>query len=72
MPCSVRCWTLKSINNVSGPSYGMEEVFSLCHLLSPCESLGVQAMIEKLVIEVRVNDLALEVRVEMHYINRSA
>jgi len=36
----------------------MREAFSLCHLSSPCESLGVQARVEKLVIEARVRSLS--------------
>jgi len=42
----------------------MEEVFSLCHLSSPCESLGEQARVEKLVIEAKVREVALEAREE--------
>jgi len=42
----------------------MGEAFTLCHLSSPGESLGVQARIEKLVIEVRVRSLSYKLGLE--------
>jgi len=50
----------------------MGGAFSLCYLSSHCESLGVQARVEKLVVKARVREPALEARVVMHSINRSA
>jgi len=56
----VYVWALGSINNV-GLDQGVQVAqgaLSLCHLLPPCESLGVQARFGKHVIEARVRSLS--------------